>query len=654
MERKETQQPRIDRKTLVLTVVAALLVIAIIIIAVVLLQRSRAEEYNSSYEAAMEHYIAGEYQEALDAARRAYGEDATEEAVLIIARSCAALGDYGGAVSALEGWVDKNGPGEEAGALLEKYRTEAEAPPTENPEEETVSIGGESFALDADTVVLSGVSLTEGELEALAGLGNLTNLSLNGCGLEDVSALAGCEKLTTLSLEDNAIEDISPLSGLRSLRALYLSGNSLGALEPLYGLDGLATLDIRGREITDEELEALQSELPGCTILTDEPIESVEEITLGGQTFTSDVTRLELVGAGVTDISALAACTQLEYLDVSYNEIDSISVVAGMPNLRVLDFTDTNVSSLSPILALTKLEVLWLRNTKVTNISALSGHTSITELELSGNDVEDYSPLLSLTGLGTLILSDAGLEDSDLEILKQMTWLDRLHIENNAALTPEAVAELAAALPETIVSAPDFADVTLGDQMFPVDASQVNASGANVESLEGIERFTGLDMLFLNDNPGIDISGLGGVTSLTYLELARCELEDISELLGLEALAGLNLMQNRLTDVSALRRMTALTELYLDYNEDLEDVSALSGLRALQTLSLKGTAVTDLSAIAGLTELSTLDIEGCRIESIEPLLGLKNLRTLYAAGCGLNSDELSELGRALPNCTIYT
>ena len=85
MERKETQQPRIDRKTLVLTVVAALLVIAIIIIAVVLLQRSRAEEYNSSYEAAMEHYIAGEYQEALDAARRAYGEDATEEAVLIIA-----------------------------------------------------------------------------------------------------------------------------------------------------------------------------------------------------------------------------------------------------------------------------------------------------------------------------------------------------------------------------------------------------------------------------------------------------------------------------------------------------------------------------------------------------------------------------------------
>ena len=263
MERKETQQPRIDRKTLVLTVVAALLVIAIIIIAVVLLQRSRAEEYNSSYEAAMEHYIAGEYQEALDAARRAYGEDATEEAVLIIARSCAALGDYGGAVSALEGWVDKNGSGEEAGVLLEKYRTEAEAPPTENPEEETVSIGGESFALDADTVVLSGVSLTEGELEALAGLENLTNLSLNGCGLEDVSALAGCEKLTTLSLEDNAIEDISPLSGLRSLRALYLSGNSLGALEPLYGLDGLATLDIRGREITDEELEALQSELPG-------------------------------------------------------------------------------------------------------------------------------------------------------------------------------------------------------------------------------------------------------------------------------------------------------------------------------------------------------------------------------------------------------
>ena len=91
--RKNTQTPRMDRKTLILTVVGALLVIAIIVIAVVLMQRSGGDTYKQNYEAAMEHYIAGQYSEAIDAARLAYNEDATEEAALIIARSYAALGD---------------------------------------------------------------------------------------------------------------------------------------------------------------------------------------------------------------------------------------------------------------------------------------------------------------------------------------------------------------------------------------------------------------------------------------------------------------------------------------------------------------------------------------------------------------------------------
>ena len=112
--RKKSQTPRMDRKTLILTVVGAALVIAIIVIAVVLMQRSGGDPYQDNYDAAMEHYVAGEYGEALDAARRAYSAEATEDAVLIIARSYAALGDLGGAVEALEGWAATGGSGAEA------------------------------------------------------------------------------------------------------------------------------------------------------------------------------------------------------------------------------------------------------------------------------------------------------------------------------------------------------------------------------------------------------------------------------------------------------------------------------------------------------------------------------------------------------------
>ena len=67
--RKNTETPRMDRKTLILTVVGALLVIAIIVIAVVLMQRSAAGDYAAHYESAMESYVAGDYSAAADAAR---------------------------------------------------------------------------------------------------------------------------------------------------------------------------------------------------------------------------------------------------------------------------------------------------------------------------------------------------------------------------------------------------------------------------------------------------------------------------------------------------------------------------------------------------------------------------------------------------------
>ncbi len=650
--RKKTQTPRMDRKALILTVVGALLVIAIIVIAVVLMQRSNVSSYEQHYADAMEHYVAGEYSEAISSAQLAYSENPTEEAVLIIARSYAGLGDYSSAISALEAWVNANGSGSEASSLLEQYR-ELTGQQTDG---ETVTIAGEEYALDTETLTIANKALSGSDLQAVASLTKLTSLSLNGCSLTDISALSALTGLTSLSLEDNEIESVEALAGLTNLTALYLSGNSrLGSLEPLYGLNRLRTLDLRGREITDGELEELQNELPGCTILTDDPTADVTEITLGGVTFTSDVTELNLSGLGITDISALSACTQLESLDISYNNVTDISVLASMPELKTLDFSSNQVSNISPLLALTKLETLWFADNNVSNIAALSGHTAITELVMDGNPIGSFSVLSTLTGLKVLSVQSCGLTDSSLEAFKSMTWLDNLSIQNNSGLTRSGVDALVAALPNTQVSVPDeLYSVTIGGQSFDAASAQVDASGLGVVNLDGIENFTSLVTLILSDNPGIDLSNIGAVPTLQNLELARCELTNVSALSSAAGLTTLNLMQNNITDLSPLRYLTNLTELHLSLNEDLSDISALAYLKNLTYLSLNGTAVTNLSALSGLTALETLDLEGCSVSDVTPLYSLKSLRTLYAAGCGLTQQQINALGVQLPNCTIYT
>lgn len=650
--RKKTPTPRMDRKGLILTVVGALLVVAIIVIAVVLMQRSRVNAYRENYETAMEHYVAGEYDEAISAAQLAYSEDATEEAVLIIARSYASLGNYDAAISALEQWISSGGSGSgEAASLLEQYRSQSAE---DDDDGESVTIAGEKYPLDTETLVIADTRLTDADIEAISTLTSLTSLSLNNCSITDVSALNSLRSLVELSLEDNDITELDALSHLTELTALYLGGNeNMGSLEPLYSLKNLRTLDIRGREISDEEFEELQTALDGCSILTDEPVTT--DISLGGRTFKSDVTELDLSGLGLTDISALADCTQLEYLDLSSNEISDISVLAAMPNLRTLDLTDNNVSNISPLLALTKLEVLRLGGNSVSNIAALTNHSAIRELTLDGNPIGSFDALSTLTGLNTLSLQGCGVDDGDLEVLKTMNWLDKLMLEGNSGLTIGAVEQLSAALTGTEISAPEeLYSVQLGSQSFPADSTFVDAGGLGVTNLGGIGNFTALVTLDLSDNPGIDISNIGAVPTLQNLELARCELSDISALERTSGLLSLNLMQNNITDVSALRHLTSLTELHLSLNEDLEDISPLASLKSLKTLSINNTAVTDISALSGMTDLEVLDIENCDIEDITALYSLKNLRTLYAAGCGLTQQEINQLGAQLPNCTIYT
>ena len=181
--------------------------------------------------------------------------------------------------------------------------------------------------------MLSGVQLSGEELDTLSTLTELTALSLNDCGLTDVSAISGLTKLRSLSLSDNDIRDISPIKGLSELRTLYLNGNPVESLEPLYSLSGLTTLDIRDREITDTELKALQEKLPNCTVFSDEATVEVKDLSLGGVDFKSDVTELDLSGRGVTDISALADCTALKSLDLSDNaELSDISALVNMPS----------------------------------------------------------------------------------------------------------------------------------------------------------------------------------------------------------------------------------------------------------------------------------------------------------------------------------
>ena len=99
-----------------------------------------------------------------------------------------------------------------------------------------------SLNLDAEYVWTEERSINSNsvsDLSPLAGLTNLTELSLDSNNITDISPLAELANLTELSLDSNNITDISPLAGLANLTELSLRGNStISDISPLVANTG--------------------------------------------------------------------------------------------------------------------------------------------------------------------------------------------------------------------------------------------------------------------------------------------------------------------------------------------------------------------------------------------------------------------------------
>jgi Leucine-rich repeat (LRR) protein len=95
---------------------------------------------------------------------------------------------------------------------------------------------------DASDLTLSGDDFSDlTELPPDIGtLTALTDLSLSGTQVSDISALSGLTALSFLNLSGTPVRDISVLSGLPGLRELTLSGTSVSDLSPLLPLTTLA------------------------------------------------------------------------------------------------------------------------------------------------------------------------------------------------------------------------------------------------------------------------------------------------------------------------------------------------------------------------------------------------------------------------------
>lgn len=214
-----------------------------------------------------------------------------------------------------------------------------------------ITIRGEQFCTSLTELLVLSTGLTNEDIEPLKHMTNLTSLVLTTilCQPEilverfpyvdldtvitDISPLAGLTNLTHLNIERNSINDLSALANLTNLESLILCGfinDTAFDLEPISNLTSLKFLIIRSRQLDD------------------------------------------------SNIISLAGLTNLQMLDLSHNQINSLTPLANLINLESLDVSSNQISDLTPLADLPNLDFL----------------------EAGGNPITDWSPVAHIGQAG--------------------------------------------------------------------------------------------------------------------------------------------------------------------------------------------------------------------------------------------------------------
>ncbi len=576
----ESRPSRLRKKTVL---IALALVVVLLLIMALSLQGATAEKrYREHLRQAEESYHAGEYDNALGHLRQAAATHDSREIRLQMVDCYEALGNYDKALELLRA-MDLGD--EEIRVRIDLLEGEKELVRQAGK----ITIAGMEMERNASSLIIRRTTLGEQDLRSVAMLYALSSLSLTEDGLSDVSALSGLGGLTMLDLSGNDIAELGPLATLTGLRTLYLDGNPITDFSPLYTLQELKMLSIRNIEISEAQLQALSEALPNCAIHSETAVAEARELSLGGVTFSEEVTELDLSGCQLNDIGALSACRQLTVLDLSDNEIADLTPLMDLPYLAELNISGNRVGDLRPLMAMKSLQKLNASGNEIRTTAALCYLTELRELDLSGNELQDLSGLAPLSLLEKLNLENAWLHNEYLESLGTLYSLKELNLKENPELTGDAVDELKRELPNCFFETSRL--------VYTVE-------------IHG-ERWR-MDLTVL------DLSGFG-------------EPFDLSEIVRIRELEKLDLSGNRLESLYDLQSLEKLRELDLSDNQ-VADPTPLAYLTELEKLDLSNNRLTSVTALLNLSRLKELDIRG---------------------NAELTAEQIERLQRALPGCTVY-
>ena len=348
------------------------------------------------------------------------------------------------------------------------------------------------------------------------------------------------------------------------------------------------------------------------------------------------------------------------------------SVLTGLSSIEMLDLRDNDVRDVTPLSRLTTLKYLYVRGN-----ANLENEKRLAKLENTRIDIPIPDAVaIPDTNLAAALLRELRLPDDDPIFPEDMERLTRL------TASGRSISDLTG-----LETAPGLTDLTLSNNAIgdlePLEdltsLTDLNLSRNQIVDVSPLEALTNLETLNLQDNQITDVAPLAELTSLTSLLLSGNDnIINLGALYHLanthggpanidvmvpdavtipdDALAAavrtalriptgdpilpdamarltrLTASRKGITSLEGLDQAGLLETLDVGQNNEISDLTPLSGLTNLKVLDLADNAITAISALSGLTNLQTLDLRNNDVTDTALLSEWTHLRYLYVRG----------------------
>ncbi len=235
-------------------------------------------------------------------------------------------------------------------------------------------------------LTLSGCSITN--ITGLSGSTGLQILDLSNNTIKNIDTLSEMKALTKLDLSHNAVTDVNALAVISALKELNISYNSIPSLSPLSSLIGITNLNASNNTLTSlldfskltnlEELNLSSNQLTEISVLSD----------------CTNVTNLDISSNQLTDISVLAQMENVMYLSFSHNQVNQLPEFKKDCRLVTIDGSHNQLSSLERLGGLEHLNKVYMDyNEQVSSVKALANCHALYEVSVYETKVTDVTPL---------------------------------------------------------------------------------------------------------------------------------------------------------------------------------------------------------------------------------------------------------------------